>query len=217
LWEVANRNPDTPLFDLTGARYEVLSDTIRHAGQAKWLRVERFPGVQIYENINALPRAFIVHDSVVIPDPAAAVEALRKFEVNPGHTVILENGEAVDSDLLGTAEPGASSESEWVRSESYTSDEVRMRVKASAPGWLVMTDNWYPGWESTIDGAPTPIELANTTYRAIPIESGEHQITMRFSPATWRWGRVLSLGTLGFAILALVALFVIARRSSRRT
>jgi hypothetical protein len=214
LWEEANKNPDTPLYDLTGAGFEVLSDTTRHTGQTKWVRVERFPGFQIYQNRNAMPRAFLVHEAVIQPDPTAAVEAIRKFEVDPRHAVILESGQAVESEEVGTAEAGASPESEWVRSEGYGSDELTLRVRARSPGWVVLTDNWYPGWEATVDGAPVPIERAYSTYRAIRVESGEHTITMRFSPASWRWGRAMSLVVLVTALVALVVLLVLARRGS---
>jgi hypothetical protein len=218
LWEEANRNPNTPLFDLTGAAYEVLSDTTRHQDQQKWVRIQRFQGFQLFWNQNAMPRAFIVHESVIEPDPVAAVEALRRFYVDPRHAVILENGEAVTSDRPGTAEEGALSEAEWVRADGagYGGDVVELRARAASPGWLVLTDNWYPGWEATVDGAPVPIERAYSTYRAVRIEPGEHSVVMRFSPASWRWGRILSLGALGAGFFGLGALLFLLRRKRAR-
>ena len=211
LWEVAREHPDGPLFDLTGARFEVLSDTARLEGEAKWERIQRFPGFQIFRNQNALPRAFLVHESVIEPDPKAAIEALRRFWVDPRHAVILESGQPVESNLPGTAEPDASN-SESVRAVYYEGDSLQLRVRATAPGWLVLTDNWYPGWEATVDGAPAPIERAYSTYRAVRVDPGEHVVTMRFSPASWRWGRIASLAVLASALVALGALLYLMRR-----
>src|SRR5207248_2778206 len=95
LWDVAKRYPDTPLYDLTGAAFEVISPTVSaHTGQPKWSLAYQEADFEIYQNKNALPRAFLVHEAAVEPDRAKLVLAIRRFDVDPRHTVILQSGSA---------------------------------------------------------------------------------------------------------------------------
>lgn len=228
LWSTAKRYPETPLYDLTGAAYEVVSPTLPlqpgqpitstvapHVGQDKWEEIYQDSEVDIYHNKNALPRAFLVHESYIENRPEAMLLAFRRFDRDPRHTVILESGQGVESTLPGTAEPNAL-QGESVRATSYTPNSVDLDVKATAPGWLVLTDAWYPGWEATVDGKPVPIEPADYAYRAVKIEPGTHTVSMRFRPTSWRWGRVVSLVSVVAALAALVLLALWPRISARR-
>ena len=215
LWTLAKNYPDTPLYDLTGAAYEVVSATTTltttpHAGQPKWESAYEEAGLQIFHDKNALPRAFLVHDAVVEHNPESIVVALRRFDINPAHTVILESGSPSRSKDPGSAEAGTSS-GESVRATRYASNDVDITVKAATPGWLVLTDAWYPGWQASVDGGSVPIEHANFAYRAIRVEAGEHRVSMRFRPATWVQGRIVSLVGLVAAVVGLAALLLWSR------
>ena len=220
LWSNAKFFPDTPLYDLTGAAYEVISPTLQaHAGQPKWERVYADSTVNIYHDKNVVPRAFLVHESFIESKPESIIIAIRRFDHDPRHTVILEEGTAVTSNQKGTAEPGANS-GESVRATRYTPNAVDITVKATSPGWLVLTDAWYPGWEAKVDGQPARIEPADYAYRAVRVEPGEHHISMQFTPASWRTGRVVSLVVLVASLVALAALLLwtrLAKRARRGT
>src|SRR5206468_4333913 len=101
------------------------------------------------------------------PRPESILIGLWRFDVEPRHTVILESGQATRSAAKGTAEPGATGES--VRATRYTPNAVDIEVTATSPGWLVLTDAWYPGWQATVDRASTPIEPAYYAYRAVHV------------------------------------------------
>jgi hypothetical protein len=217
LWDVARRSPETPLYDLTGAAFEIASPVITRERSAKWDLIERFEGFDVYRNNNALPRAFLVHEALIEPDPQKIVESLRNFGVEPRHTVVLESGTPVPSRQIGTAEAYAKQlpTAEWVRATRYTPHEVVLTVKADAPGWVVLTDAWYPGWEATVDDRPVAVERAFSAYRAVRVDAGQHTITMRFRPWTWQVGRAVSLLTLMGVLAALVVLLLRARTSAK--
>lgn len=62
----------------------------------------------------------------------------------------------------------------------YSSQLVRLRVKLAEPGYLVLADMVYPGWQATVDGRPTEILRADTIFRAVELEAGEHTVEFRF-------------------------------------
>jgi hypothetical protein len=218
LWEIAKRNPETPLYDLTGAAFEIISPTTTitpaHAGELKWELVDKFEGFDIYRNKNALPRAFLVHESRVLQKAESIVLELRRFDVDPRHIVILESGTPTQSDLPGTAE--GQSTGEFVRATRYSPNEIDLTVKANAPGWVVLTDAWYPGWEVKINGQPGSMEPAFYAYRAIRVGAGEQTISMRFEPNNWRVGRVVTLLALVVALVGLGVILFLMRRGRRR-
>jgi hypothetical protein len=218
VWEVAKRNPDSPLYDLTAAGFEVISPTNKHVGQQKWERLDRYKeGFEIYRNRNALPRAFLVHEAKIEPDRIEGIEVTRRFDVDPRHTVLLPSGAETLSELKGTAEsPSEGEGAESVRAAHYSANRVELEVQANAPGWVVLVDTWYPGWEATLDGQPVAIEKAFYAYRAVKVDRGKQTIVMQFRPSAWVLGRLLSLLTLAGVVVGLVGLLVIARRRTRQ-
>jgi hypothetical protein len=217
LWDVAKHNPDSPLYDLTGAHYRILAPGTVMTNTAKWRLAQRNTGFNIYENQNVMPRLYLVHDARVIPEGFESVEAVRGFNVNPRHSVILESGTPVQSNLPGTAEApsGGGAPAESVVARHYSPEEVVLEVTATAPGWVVLTDAWYPGWEATVDGKSVPVEIAYHAYRAVRVDLGHYTITMRFHPSSWAWGSLISLISL-LAVLAALAILVVLPWTYRR-
>ena len=219
LWDIAKSNFDTPLYDLTGARYRIVAPRTVLTNTLKWRLVERFEGFHVYENANAQPRLYLVHEARIQPDGFSTVESIRNFSVNPRHTVLLESGEERLSETRGTAEyPEGQPGPEAVVAKRYTPQEVVVEVNATEPGWVVLTDAWYPGWEATINGRSVPVEIAYEAFRAVRVDVGPQTITMQFRPASWEWGRLITILSVLGVIAALVVLLVVpwwvARRES---
>jgi hypothetical protein len=210
LWDTAKSNFDTPLYDLPGARYRIVSPRTVLTNTLKWRLVERYSGFDVYENANAQPRLYLVHEARIQPDGFSTIESIRNFSVNPRHSVVLESGEERLSDTPGTAEyPEGQPGPESVVAKRYEPQEVVIEVNAAEPGWVVLTDAWYPGWEASINGRSVPVEIAYHAFRAVRVDTGPQTIRMQFRPASWEWGRLITiLSVLGVAA-ALVVLLVV--------
>jgi hypothetical protein len=57
-----------------------------------------------------------------------------------------------------------------------------VRLTAEGPGYLLLTDAYYPGWVATLDGRPTPILRADIMFRAVELPEGIHTVEFRFEP-----------------------------------
>jgi hypothetical protein len=217
LWGIAKTDPDSPLYDLTGAHIRVMAPESVLTNTLKWSLAEKHQGFNLWQNANAVPHLYLVHQSVVEPDGFTTVDSIRRFKVDARHTVMLESGEAVQSDLPSTVEQPAEGprRTESVVARTYDPQNIVIDVDAAAPGWVVLTDAWYPGWQATIDGRSVPVQIAYHAYRAIKVDAGKSTITMQFRPATWDWGRLISLLTLLGVIAALIVLTVLPRRARR--
>ncbi len=143
------------------------------------------PGVNIYLNQDAMVRASFVGKTQVVADHDAAWEAIRADDFDPTTMVVLEDGQALDNN------PTASLEI-W----QYDLHEVTIRVETDQPGYLVIPDAYYPGWNATVSNQPATIERANYAFRAVYVPEGQHVVKFIFAPLIWRVGLIVSGVTL---------------------
>jgi hypothetical protein len=148
--------------------------------------------VKISENLDVMPRAFLVHEAVLAADDGEALALMRADSFDPATRAVLAAGAPVSVNSAASA----------VRATSYGRERIEIEVYSDAPGYLVLTDAWYPGWEATVDGDPVSILRSDLLFRAVPIEAGQHRVILIFRPASVRTGVIVSL--VGLLSLALV-------------
>lgn len=167
-----------------------------------WARV--FSGdVKIYENLDVMPRAFLVHEAATFPDDwdgtEAALDHMARSGFDPRESVVLNT----DDDPLPTERPQDTPAAGSVRITEHTPTRIEVQVDTQSAGYVVLSDAYYPGWQVT--GAQT-IYRANVALRSVPVEAGAHTITLTYSyPA-----RVLPIWAAGLALLV-GAWFIVVR------
>ena len=69
------------------------------------------------------------------------------------------------------------------------------RVEASGPGFLVLADQWAPGWTATVNGVARELERADYAFRLIAVPAGASEVVFSYRPWTVRAGAMLSAAT----------------------
>ncbi len=162
------------------------------------------PGsLTLARNPDVLPRARLVHRSRVVASDEEILATLASPDWRPDSAVVLETGES--------EEWSAPAEEPPPRVVRVAPDEIALDVDAHAPGFVVLADPWYPGWEATVDGERAPVLRADYALRAARVGEGTHRVVFRFRPASVRLGVGASL-----VGLAAIAAIVLARRSGAR-
>jgi hypothetical protein len=185
------------------------SGTSRNLSVDPAYRLVHSGDVKIYQNLDVLPRAFIVHQARAVAGEEKALDLMRSPTFDPANEVLLGPGE-VQETAPGTGESNA-------RIVSYDPEQVRIEASLESPGYLVLTDAHYPGWEAEINGEPVPIERANLYFRAVHLPPGEHQIEFTYAPSSARVG--LGVGLAAWVIwilISIVAVVRIGRKSQSR-
>lgn len=141
--------------------------------------------VAIYQNPDALPRAFLVHNAHIASDDAALMEMLRD-DFKPLQTLVLADGAAIDA---GSAQ-GAD---EYARIVQAQPERVVLNVLAAADAYVLLSDSWYPGWIARVDGVETPIQRADYIFRAVRVSPGAHQIEFEYRPGSLYLGAAMGL------------------------
>ncbi|HUG39124.1 MAG TPA: YfhO family protein, partial [Longimicrobiales bacterium] len=129
----------------------------------------------VYEVPGALPRAYLVAETVVAERPRGALDVMGRPDFDPSRTAVLY--ESSRPPLGGGPVSGAAA------IEAYEPDRVEVTVRADRDALLVLADNYYAGWTATVDGEPAEVVRANHTFRGVRVPAGEHTVTFEFRPA----------------------------------
>ncbi len=182
-------------------RYLTLSAEL----QVPFLR-EAYRGRQtiVYENLLALPRAYLVPRAVAV-EPGAALAAMQDTAWDPRAVAFVEGGGVPalpEAPLEGGAEVLA-----------HEPDRVVVRTTASRPALLVLSDNWYRDWTATVDGRDAPVHLTNHTFRGVVVPQGTHEVEFVFRSPELRTGLYVHLA--GIALLLLYGGWLLVARRRR--
>lgn len=162
---------------------------------------------RIYRNPDSLPRAFLVGRQVVASDGEAALSAV----MSPGFHA---RSEAVTEErIAGLAQRGGERDASAGRARiaHYGRERVVVETTARRRSLLVLTDNWYPGWNATVDGEPAEVHRVNYLTRGVTVPAGAHRVELSFEPASWRVGWMVS----SLALLVIVGVAALGWRRRR--
>jgi hypothetical protein len=193
------------LYDFLNAKYIVGHKDVVLDWDKYELAFDGDPQVNIYRNKNVLPRAFVVHRSQSVSTQEQAFAAIHQNDFDPAIAVVLEGGRTLVPETPGAGE---------ARVVAYSNNEIRVEASTSLPGYLVMSEVYYPGWVVEVDGQPAELVRANYAFRAVFLPEGPHQVRFSFQPVTWKLGLACSLIT--WAALAILAGRALVLRWRRR-
>jgi len=204
--EVTTRLPEGRLWNLFSVRYVATWRADLSDGLSKVFEDEK---ANVYERTTPGPRAWVVHRAEVLPNADARLARLAAPDFDVYASAILETGLPVNL-------PGSMAGS-TAHVVERGPDRLAVDVHAAADGLLVLSENWYPGWQATVDGAPAPVLRADHTLRAVPIPAGDHRVVLVFDPLSLKLGALVTTGTLVIAGVLLILSISWPRRARRRT
>lgn len=210
----SSTNLSSPLLDLLNLRYiaapPLALNEERIPQDGTYTRVYQGPDMIVYENSEALPRAYVVGRAEVVPDPETILWRLETGQVDPREVVLLE--EEPPKEFRPGGEGGDAVTPDVV---SYTASRVIVQVEVEEAAILVLSDMYYPGWEASVDGQPAKTYRANYLFRAVLLPPGEHVVEFAFRPHPYLFGQgVRCLTVLGMAV-ALICEWRGRRRARR--
>lgn len=192
----------TPLYDLLNIRYVIARKDVPLDWAKFGLVFDGDPKLNVYENKNVLPRAFLVSQIQPASDHAAAWAAIHAAGFDPRVTAVVEG-----ASNLPVGGRGAVFD---LRSKP---NGLALRVVADGPALLIVSQAWYPGWQVQIDGQDHGAPMrANYAFQGVAVPAGTHQVELRFAPILWRFGWALA----ALGLIALVAALIGGRRQKDR-
>ncbi len=152
--------------------------------------------IAVYRNPYALPRAWIVSQARVIPDPPALLAELADPDFDPYRQVLLEQEPANPPASCGPQIP----DSELTLRERPNG--ITITVPSGAGGYLVCADTWYPGWRAYVDGVEVEVLRVNYAFRAVALPADAHEVVFVYQPRSFVAGGLISAAALAMVSLA---------------
>ncbi len=169
---------------------------------SQWKYVENIGETAVYENLQAMPRAWLVSEVINLKKKAAVLQTIRSSRLpdgsifEPGKTALLERGRNFKyADLQPT---------DFVKIDKLYDTQVKIKTETASAAFLVLSDVYYPGWQATIDGKSTRIFRTNYLQRGVKIPKGRHTVEFEFKPTSFKLGVGISAASLficGFLML----------------
>ena len=148
--------------------------------------------VEVYRDPNPLGAAYFATSIESVADEPASLAALaREAPATHARVMGLERAPSL-------APPG--SHAEMV---ARAVDRFTYRTQADGPGFLVIPQVWYPGWELRIDGTPAQLYRTNHALLGALLPAGSHLLDLRMTCPMLLCG--LGLSAAAFLMCVLIA------------
>jgi len=213
--EATNGTPNPTVLAISNVKYlisayDIEGPTLRRvfSGAPMLYQGQQFQW-SVYENTLAMPRAYVVGETVQAPDGDSALAAVLRPGFDYRRSVVIEGAEQTGlagADLNATAQV-----------TEYTPDRVVVQVNSPGNGILVLNDAFYKDWNVRVSGQPAELLRANYAYRGVRIGPGQSEVVFSFEPAGLKLGFLITVVTALLLIGAGVYQLVVWRRTDGTT
>jgi hypothetical protein len=159
--------------------------------------VNTYGGFTLAERPGALPPVRFV-DAAQCKDPAVTLASLRSGVEDVKTLAFLDCSN----------HPPPPDANPAVKAATLVADApghlvVRTTVEGATPALLVVSQSDFPGWEAHVDGIPSPIYRAYGLIQGVVVQAGAHEVVLDYRPASFRYGAMISLTTIGLIGIAI--------------
>jgi hypothetical protein len=165
-----------------------LLEHFRHFGRCRVAAGDTTIPVDLWENPNAFPRAFVVHRVTPVESAEEALRRLVMPRFDPRHEALVEG-------KLPSRVPSANQGTSHAEISLYEATRVVVRVETSEPGLLVLTDTYDPEWVATRNGKTVEIHPTDGLFRGVLVPAGPSELIFRYRPRRFYWGAAISAVT----------------------
>lgn len=157
--------------------------------------------VKIYENLDVLPRAFLLSSWRWQPELEAVLETMQQPDFMVGETAVLLGS--------GSNHTGRPDSLATATLSEYQPERVAVQTNSAQAQLLLLSDAYYPGWQVAVDGNPAELLQADGMFRGVLLPAGEHEIIFAFAPQSYRLGLFMTAVGLGLLLLLVLALSIL--------
>ncbi|QDV50547.1 Bacterial membrane protein YfhO [Gimesia fumaroli] len=153
----------------------------------------------ILENTDPLPRTFLTGMAKPLNPNEQSKQIVDSIaNVQPRKEVLLSQ------DVLPAGKRQTYKKAEI---SNASPNQLLIMTELDAPGYLILSDIFYPGWTARIKEAEVPVLPADFSLRAIPLPAGKHQVQLSYEPPGFKIGCIITVTTLAIILILLLMPF----------
>ena len=175
---------DSYLFGLLGVHRAVVSEAQADPG---WILEGMIEDARVYRNEDAKEHAFLIYQTQPIESDKQLYDLLA--DISPTDPLLVVGG----YEITGSGDGSSSVDTRWI-----TSDQFELEISSSAPGFVVASVPYMPGWKAfDPDGMEQPVHIAQLALMGVYISAGETNLDFEYSPDSHLAGKRIR----GFALI----------------
>lgn len=97
---------------------------------------------------------------------------------------------------------------ENIKINSYQPNKIILHTRTTSSGFLILSENWFPGWNVSVNGQKSKVMKVFDYFRGVSINPGSNTIIFEYKPLTLKIGKTLS----GITVIFLFILFLFLYR-----
>jgi len=200
---IATRVLNTNMIRMLNPQFSHLTTSNWNPESPTWFEIE-----------DPYPRAFIVHNHVVLRSEKGILDYLFSPIFNPRNVIILSE-EPVDFKI--TCPVGNEKRESKVEFIEFEPDYIKLKVDVARSGWLFLSEIYYLGWKCKVDGKERKVYRGNYLFRAIPLMPGDKIVEVYFTSDSLKKGGIISLCSLVFFFIVAIFHYKGKNRSTEMT
>ncbi|HET9424492.1 MAG TPA: YfhO family protein, partial [Gemmatimonadaceae bacterium] len=196
---------DTLQAYVAGAPLQRVAGPVRNA-RGSMVYVYRYPG----DNAPA----WVASGALKAPDDASLATLLdpRFNEEMLRRVAIVDTASAMRTLPGPESVPAASPITATVTRPTHSRIVVQLSQPAQEGNVLVVSENFYPGWQATVDGQAAVAERVDYVLTGVPLRAGARQIELSFRDPKYDMGKLITIVAVILALAAVAAGIALDRR-----
>ena len=129
------------------------------------------------------------------------IELTVKYSDNPGSSIFVYGYQL---DQAGYAQMVQTFADEQLEVSSYDSTSLSGHIEVKEDGLMFMSIPYAEGWTATVDGKPAEIVSVQDALMGIKLVKGSHDVTIKYTPAGFKEGILISAVSVFFIALLFI-------------
>jgi hypothetical protein len=129
----------------------------------------------VYQNLNALPLVYSARNLKPVSGVEGATSYMRDGMFDPRREAMLSTD---DINHIGAVSFYPAS----VKVKAYSSGKVELESSSKGRSFIVLSEQYYPGWKAYVDGNETALYRTNGVLKGVVVPGGRHEIMFVYRP-----------------------------------
>jgi hypothetical protein len=159
----------------------------------------------LFERIDTIPYARFIPAAAPSPVAEQTVAALLQPAFPVNQLVLLDSVPGMAPGTIPSPLPPVPAVRLTV--DQYQPGHMRVQIRdpLSAPGYVLVSENWDAPWRARVDGRDARVLRGDETLITVPVPVGAREIVLSYENRLYALGRMITLTCLGVVLVALLA------------